>query len=73
MEIEMEKIRVGIIGAGVISELHLRAYQKINEAEVVALCDINEAVVQSKAKKWAVQKIYTDLNAMLADFEIQAV
>ncbi|HEX9974887.1 MAG TPA: Gfo/Idh/MocA family oxidoreductase [bacterium] len=69
----MSQIQVGIIGTGVISELHLRAYQKINEAEVVALCDLNEEVVQSKTKKWGVQKIYTDFNAMLADPEIQAI
>ncbi len=69
----MSQIPVGIIGTGVISELHWRAHQKIKEAEVAALCDLNEAVVQSKAKKWGVQKIYTDYNALLADPEIQAV
>lgn len=69
----MSRLKVGIIGTGVISELHWRAYQQITEAEVAALCDRNEAVVQSKAKKWGVQKIYTDFNAMLADPDIQAV
>jgi predicted dehydrogenase len=69
----MSQLQVGIIGTGVISELHWRAYQQITEAKITALCDLNEATVQSKAKKWGVQKIYTDFNALLADPEIQAV
>ena len=69
----MSQLQVGIIGTGVISELHWRAYQQITEAKVTALCDLNEATVQSKAKKWSVQKIYTDFNALLADPEIQTV
>jgi predicted dehydrogenase len=69
----MSQIQVGIIGTGVISELHWRAYHQISEAEVAALCDLNEEIVQAKAKKWGVEKIYTDFNDMLADPEIHAI
>ena len=39
----MKKVKIGVIGNGIIGEHHLNLYQSIPEAEVVALCDINEA------------------------------
>ena len=34
----MEKVRIALIGAGMITGKHLSSYQKIPEAEVVAVC-----------------------------------
>jgi predicted dehydrogenase len=69
----MHQISVGIIGTGVISQLHLRAYKKIPEAKVIALCDVNKNVVQQKAKNWGIEKVYTDYVGLLNDSEIDAV
>ena len=38
-----DKIRVAIIGVGIIGESHIQTYQKIPEAEIAAICDIDEA------------------------------
>jgi len=72
-EKSLQQVKIGIIGTGVISELHLLAYEKIPETEVVALCDLNEQAVTAKAKKWGIQKIYSDFNELLTDSEIDAV
>ena len=69
----MYPIGVGIIGAGVISNLHLRAYSQIPEAKVVALCDLNENLVKKKAKTWGIDKTYTDYINLLNDSKIEAI
>ncbi len=42
------KIKVGIIGTGSISQLHIGAYKKLEDVEVIAACDVNE----KRVKRW---------------------
>jgi len=44
----MEKLRIGIIGTGGIANQHIQAYQRRDDIEIVALCDI----VPGKAKEF---------------------
>ena len=37
----MDKVRVGIVGAGNIANSHLASYVKLTDAEIVGICDIN--------------------------------
>ncbi|QHT59527.1 Gfo/Idh/MocA family oxidoreductase [Paenibacillus lycopersici] len=66
-------IRIGVIGAGSISEMHLQSYKKNPHAELVAVCDLNEERAQAKAGKHGIPHAYTDYEALLADPEIDAV
>jgi predicted dehydrogenase len=43
-------VRVGLIGTGEIGQAHLRTIRTLPEAEIVALCDIDEAHVRSVAE-----------------------
>ena len=43
------KLRIGIIGADQIQQVHLDNYQAIPEVEVVAIADVNESHTQSVA------------------------
>ncbi|XEC96200.1 Gfo/Idh/MocA family protein [Paenibacillus tarimensis] len=59
----MKKYRVGIIGAGGVSELHFMGYKDHPERiEIEALCDPNPEMLQSRADKYGVPKRFTDLN-----------
>ncbi len=69
----MHQVKVGIIGTGVISQLHLQAYKEIPDAKVIALCDVNENVVREKANNWAIEKVYADYVDLLNDSEVDAV
>ncbi len=69
----MDQIRVGIVGAGVISTLHLRAYNDIPEARVEAVCDLDADLAAQKAQITGTQKIYTDYRRLLDSKEIDAV
>lgn len=70
-----EKIKVGIIGTGGISNEHIRAYLKNENAELYALCDLNEQRVKSMAEQYGVpvERAYTDMADLLALPEIDAV
>ena len=69
----MDKIRIGLIGVGNVSRRHARAYEKIANAEVYAVCDISEDRVRERATAWAAAKSYTDYREMLDDPDVDAV
>jgi len=65
--------RVGIIGTGGIAEFQGFAYAKVKNAKIEAVCDINAALAERRAKEWGCSKIYADYHQMLMDPEIDAV
>lgn len=48
----MEKLRVGVIGAGFIGSLHARIYYENPLAELVAIADVNKDVARSIGEKF---------------------
>lgn len=70
-----EKIKVGVIGTGGISNEHIRAYLRNEHVELYALCDIKEERVKSMAQKYGVpaERAFTDMADLLALPEIDAV
>jgi predicted dehydrogenase len=69
----MNKIKIGIIGAGSISDFHLQAYLKNDDAEIYAICDLNEDRARQKAQMYNASRIFTDYRKLLADPAIEAV
>ncbi|WP_284646121.1 Gfo/Idh/MocA family protein [Paenibacillus silviterrae] len=69
----MNKVKIAVIGAGSISEMHLRSYQNNPQAELYAICDLNEERARTKAEKYGIPRIYTDYRELLTDSEIDAV
>ena len=69
----MKKVRIGVIGNGIIGESHLRTYASIPEAEVVALCDINEARMNEMGDKYGVERRTTNIGQLLRMDDIDAV
>jgi predicted dehydrogenase len=69
----MDKIYIGVIGAGSISEVHLQAYVKNPDVVLYAICDLNEQRAKEKADKYGAAKVYTDFHEMLADSHIDGV
>ncbi len=68
-----DKVNVGVIGTGLIGHSHLRNYQKCPDANVVAVCDINEAGARDAAQEFGVKDVYTDFRNVLERDDIQAV
>lgn len=63
----MTKLRGAIVGCGMIAEYHLRAWLRIPEVEIVALCDPDVARAQSRRSEFVPQaRIHESLTALLA-------
>ena len=46
-------VKIGIVGAGKICQgPHMGAYDKIDNAEIVAICDINEEKLEVVGKRY---------------------
>lgn len=69
----MEKLKIGVIGVGNISNEHIQAYLKNPNVELYAFCDINEAQLKMMAEKYGVTRTFTDKDEMLALPELDAV
>lgn len=69
----MTKLRVGVIGAGSISQFHLEGYKQNSNVEIVAICDLNEQRAQEKAEKYGAKEVYTDYKELLSNPDIDAV
>lgn len=64
----MEKLKVGIIGAGGIAQyVHIPSYQKIEGVEVVAVSDINEEKLDYVAEKFKIPKKFKDWKDLLSE------
>ena len=69
----INKLRIGVIGAGSISDLHFASYTKSEDAVIVAVCDLNRERAAAQAEKYDIADIYTDYTELLANREIDAV
>jgi predicted dehydrogenase len=69
-----DKVRIGVIGVG-IGQAHLKGYAQVPQAQVVALCDINEERARQVARDCSVPDadILTDYRALLDRSDIDAV
>jgi predicted dehydrogenase len=70
----MEKTKIGIIGLGGIAQLeHLPNLNKINNAVVSAVAEINKNRLNTIADKFNVKERYTDYNELLEKSSVDAV
>lgn len=69
----MNKVKIGLIGAGSISESHLIAYKANPKVELVAVCDLNEERARDKAERYNIPNVYTDYKELLANKDVDAV
>lgn len=69
----MKKIRIGVIGVGNISNMHIQSYRNNPNVEIYAFCDINKEQLEMMGKKYGVERLFTNRDEMLALKEIDAV
>jgi len=70
----MKKVKIALIGCGGIAQLvHLPSIKRLKNVELVAVCDLYEDVAKKVAKKYGIEKWYTDYNEMFEKEDIDAV
>jgi len=68
-----KEIRIGIIGVGMIGKHHIREYQKLPDAKLVAVCDVNKEEAQKVAAEYKIPKVLGDYRKLLKLRELDAV
>jgi len=66
-------LTVGIIGAGNISTVHLRAIGDAEGVDVVGIYDQDETRARERAREYAVEQVYPTWEALLGDEQVQCV
>ncbi len=69
----MARLKVGIVGAGSISELHALGYEKDPRAEIWAVCDRDEDLAIKRSLDWGARAYYTDYEEMLQNDDLDAI
>jgi len=70
----MEKVKVGIVGLGWVAQVvHLPILKKLDEAEIVAVCDRDKSRGRLVAEKFGIKSLYTDVTHMLESEQLDAV
>ena len=65
-------VKVGVIGLG-MGRAHLAAYRELNQAQVIAICDIDAEKLSQAQKKYEVPYTFTDYDKILQMDELDAV
>lgn len=69
----MSKVKVGVIGAGLIAQVaHIPAYMEAG-AEIVGIAEIVESRAKKVAEKFSIPKVYFDYKDLILDPEIEAI
>ncbi|WP_339758650.1 Gfo/Idh/MocA family oxidoreductase [uncultured Hoeflea sp.] len=67
-----ETLRVALVGCGLISLYHLKAWQAVG-VEIAALCDIDLAKAEARGAQFGVTRLYTDAAEMFRQGGFDAV
>jgi predicted dehydrogenase len=66
-------LRGAMIGCGYISQQQLWAWSQVADAEIVAVCDVDEAKARGRADEFGIGAAYTDYRQMLAEHDLDFV
>jgi predicted dehydrogenase len=66
------KLRVGVIGTGILGSRHARVWHELPDTELVAVCDLDAARAEHLAQQYNA-RAFTDYNAMFAEMRLDAV
>jgi predicted dehydrogenase len=70
----MSKIKIALAGAGGISQIvRIPALKKMEDVELVAICDLDEAKVSFIADKYDIPRVYFDIQNLLNREELDGI
>ena len=68
----MEKIRVGILGAGNIAEKHLEVLRSFDDVELAGICNSGNPRIHTLAQRLSIAKTFDDYRRLLDEVEMDA-
>ena len=70
---DMDPVKYGVIGCGVIGPTHMRPSRSYDHIELVAVADLIPERAQRAAAEYGVPKVYTQGNDLIDDPEVELV
>ena len=68
------KLKIGVIGAGgIAAHAHMPGYAKMDNVEIVAVCDILKDRAEQVAEKFSIPAVYTDYKDVLNILNLDAI
>jgi predicted dehydrogenase/nucleoside-diphosphate-sugar epimerase len=58
-------LRVGLVGAGYISEFHARAIQRVSSARIVGIADVVNSRAAALATRFSIPKVFPTMEALM--------
>ena len=68
-----EVLKAGVIGVGVQGENHIKSYQSLSNAKLIAIADVNKQRVKDIAARYNISQWYTDYKEMLQQANLDIV
>ena len=68
-----DKLRVGVIGTGFSGRAHTEGYNNVEDADLLAVCDVSEDRAKEMAEKYSIPNVFTDYEEMVKMDELDAV
>jgi predicted dehydrogenase len=68
-----DRVRLGVVGCGVIGMRHLKAAAQLADVELVAVADAIEGRARKAAEEYGAKKTYREDTALVGDPEVEAV
>ena len=68
-----ERVKVGIVGVGLVFTSHLKGYLSHPNAEVLAVCDLDGDRARQFAEKYKIPQVYSSFEEMLQKADINTV
>lgn len=69
----MAKVRVGVVGCGVIGKVHMKVTAECPQAQLTAVADVREDVARQAAREFGAAQAYGTAEALLADKNVDMV
>lgn len=66
----MKEIKVGLVGCGVISVTHLKAWKAIESASITGVFDLDGSLAEKRAAQFGGIRVYTDLEELIEDCNV---
>ncbi len=66
-------LQIGLIGAGMVGQLHAQAISHVQGLKVVAVADLRPELCRQVAEKYGIPRTYTSHRELLADAGVDAV
>src|SRR5580700_6455665 len=60
-------VRVGLVGAGYISEFHARAIQRVSNARIMGIADVVSSRAATLAARFGIPKVFPTMEAMVSE------